>query len=291
MRLAVDTGWDSERLNSLAALAKVEAVTGRADEARAHAREVVAVGEQTGAWAYVGSARTALGLAELSLGNYAAAIEPLREVADFTAESGLTNSPMMWWSSDLVECYVQEGRLEEATLELKRLEESVERSGVPTAAAVAARCRALLAPDDFEKHLDESMRWHARSGMAFEQARTELLFGSQLRRRRGRPEARLLLEAALGRFELLGALDWAERTRVELDALGVRRARPQAGLGQLTPQELQVALAVAKGLSNREVAAQLFLSVKTVEFHLANVFHKLGINRRTRLATLVARQD
>jgi DNA-binding NarL/FixJ family response regulator len=127
--------------------------------------------------------------------------------------------------------------------------------------------------------------------MPFEQARTELCLGSNLRRRRLRADARSYLRGALARFERLGAVDWAARTRNELQATGVRLAQPYAGLAQLTPQELQVTLAVARGLSNREVAAQLFLSVRTVEFHLAHVFDKVGVSRRTQLATFVARQE
>lgn len=96
-------------------------------------------------------------------------------------------------------------------------------------------------------------------------------------------------------FDRLGAPDWGERTRIEMRAAGLAvdlsTGPPQAGLAQLTPQELQVALAVSHGLANREVAAHLFLSVKTVEFHLSNVFHKLGIHRRAQLAALLARQD
>jgi DNA-binding NarL/FixJ family response regulator len=127
--------------------------------------------------------------------------------------------------------------------------------------------------------------------MPFEEARTRLLLGSTLRRRRLRAEARPELAAALETFERLGAVDWAERARVELRATGVRLAPASAGLTQLTPQELQVALAVAAGLSNREVAGQLFLSVKTVEFHLGHVFDKLGLARRTQLASLVSRLE
>jgi DNA-binding NarL/FixJ family response regulator len=89
----------------------------------------------------------------------------------------------------------------------------------------------------------------------------------------------------------LGAVDWASRARDQLEATGMRIRRTNNGLGELTPQELQVALAVARGMSNKEVAGHLFLSVKTVEFHLSHVFHKLGVNSRTRVAGLVARQE
>jgi DNA-binding NarL/FixJ family response regulator len=115
--------------------------------------------------------------------------------------------------------------------------------------------------------------------------------GRHLRRHNQAVKARSLLSSALALFARLGAPDWANRARSELQATGIRipESTP-AGLNTLTPQELQVALAVARGHSNREVAGLLFLSTKTVEFHLRNVFQKLGINRRTRLATIVAQQ-
>jgi DNA-binding NarL/FixJ family response regulator len=137
--------------------------------------------------------------------------------------------------------------------------------------------------------MTEALRLHSISDMPFEHARTQLMVGHYLRRHSQPAKARSQLTAALAIFDRLGAPDWANRTRSELQATGVRIPQPVvAGLAALTPQELQVALAVARGHSNREVASSLFLSTKTIEFHLSNVFHKLGINRRTRLATLVA---
>jgi DNA-binding NarL/FixJ family response regulator len=162
---------------------------------------------------------------------------------------------------------------------------------MPTTAAVAARSRALLEPAAFEEHMTEALRLHSIGDTPFEQARTELMIGQHLRRHNQPVKARSLLTSALALFDRLGAPDWASRARSELQATGIRTPQPAApGLATLTPQELQVALAVARGHSNREVAGQLFLSTKTVEFHLRNVFHKLGVNRRTRLATMVARQ-
>jgi DNA-binding NarL/FixJ family response regulator len=162
---------------------------------------------------------------------------------------------------------------------------------MPTTAAVAARSKALLEPAGFEEHMTEALRLHSIGDMPFEHARTELMIGQHLRRHNQPGKARSPLSAALAIFERLGAPDWANRTRSELQATGVRLPQPAAAeLATLTPQELQVALAVAGGHSNREVAGLLFLSTKTVEFHLRNVFNKLGISRRTQLATMVALQ-
>jgi DNA-binding NarL/FixJ family response regulator len=118
----------------------------------------------------------------------------------------------------------------------------------------------------------------------FDRARTQFAYGQYLRRQRRRSDAREHLRAALGGFERLGAEPWAERARVELRATGeAARKRDPSTLTQLTPQELQIARLVAEGQSNKEVATQLFLSRRTVEYHVAKVFAKLGISSRADL--------
>ena len=291
LQLAGDTGWTNERPNSLAALARCEAVLDRADDCRDHARQAENEALTSGAISYAGYAGAALGLLELGEGNDEAAVGHLTHVDEFAVTAGVRDSPLLWWSADLVESLVRQGDLGRAARVLARLDDSVQVMGLPTAAAVAARCRSLLEPDDFAAHLAEALRWHAQAPMPFELARTELQLGSQLRRRRLRGDARPYLESALTAFERLGAQAWAARTRVELEAAGVHLGAPREGWSQLTPQELQVVLKVASGMANREVATQLFLSVKTVEFHLRNAFHKLGVKRRTQLAVLVAAKD
>jgi DNA-binding CsgD family transcriptional regulator len=291
LQLAEDTGWANERPSSLMTLARIEALTGRPEECRRHVAEATAAAEMIGGKPYVGYAQSSLGLLELTAGNYPAAIEAFRVLAELAEQTGIADTPVLWWSGDLIEAYVRCEMRDEAREVLQRLEKSVMSSEVPTAAAVAARSRALLEPEQFDSHIAEALRWHGQTRMPFERARTELLLGSTLRRRRMRANSRDWLRSALAAFERLGAVDWADRARSELQATGVRLAQPATGLAQLTPQELQVTLAVARGLSNREVATQLFLSVKTVEFHLAHVYDKLGVSRRTQLAVLVAHQE
>jgi DNA-binding CsgD family transcriptional regulator len=291
LRLADDTGWATERPSNLATLARIEAVTGHPAEARAHAIEAIAASEAISARTYFAFGQIALGVLELTAGNLAEAINHFEEVSIFSDEAGFNNNPMVWWSSDLIECYVMEGMEDAARHEFRRLEKAAAHPYMPTTAAVAARSKALLEPAAFEEHMTEALRLHSISDMPFEHARTQLMVGHHLRRHNQPSKARSQLTAALAIFERLGAPDWANRTRSELQATGVRIPQPAvAGLATLTPQELQVALAVARGHSNKEVASLLFLSTKTIEFHLSNVFHKLGINRRTRLATLVAQQ-
>jgi DNA-binding CsgD family transcriptional regulator len=275
----------------LATLARIEAMSGHPEEARRHAIEGVAASEAIGAGTYLAFARIALGVLELTAGNPAGAISHFEEVSAFSDDVGFSNSPVMWWSSDLLECYVTEGMDDAARRELSRLEKVAANPDMPTTAAVTARSRALLEPAAFEEHMTEALRLHSISDMPFERARTELMIGQHVRRRNQPAKARPPLTSALAIFDRLGAPDWASRARSELQATGIRIPQSEApGLATLTPQELQVALAVARGHSNREVAGLLFLSTKTVEFHLSNVYRKLGINRRTRLVTMVAQQ-
>lgn len=122
-----------------------------------------------------------------------------------------------------------------------------------------------------------------------EQARTELLFGEHLRRERRRADARPHLRAALETFQRLGMPVWADRARDELRATGEATGDPATDtLAHLTSQELRIAAAVGEGATNREVAAQLFLSPRTVDYHLRKVFQKLHISSRADLIRLVA---
>jgi DNA-binding NarL/FixJ family response regulator len=156
------------------------------------------------------------------------------------------------------------------------------------ALALAARCRGLIAGDGAaEEELAEALRLHGEQTRPLDRARTQLLLGEHLRRGRQRVAAREQLRAALADFRALGAALWAERAESELRASGATaRKRDPGTLGELTPQERQVARFVGEGLSNKEVAAQLFLSPRTIDAHLRSVFGKLGITSRTQLARL-----
>lgn len=162
-------------------------------------------------------------------------------------------------------------------------------SGAACALARLEHGRALLAgdPEEAEEHLLTALTYHAGSRRPFERARTNLALGSHLRRHRQRARARDHLRAALTGFDELGAVPWADRARDELRATGEssRRGDPWP-IERLTPQELRIARAVAEGRSNREAADLLVLSPRTVDFHLRNVFAKLGLSSRTELARL-----
>src|SRR5262249_2368002 len=150
-----------------------------------------------------------------------------------------------------------------------------------------ACCRALMSEgDEATQRYTEALEL-ADPARSFDVARIHLLFGEHLRREKRRIDARAQLRAALERFEQLKAEPWAERARNELRASGeTARKRDPSTIDQLTPQELQTARDVAEGLSNKEVAAQLFLSPRTIDSHLRRVFAKLEITSRTQLARM-----
>ena len=162
--------------------------------------------------------------------------------------------------------------------------------GQPWALARAARAQGLVADEEaFADWFEQALRWHEATPDTFERARTELAYGERLRRARRRGDARSHLRAAFSAFHGLGAEPWAERARLELEATGeTTRRRDPSTLDQLTPRELQVALDLASGLTTREAAAKLYLSPKTVEYHLRSVYRKLGIASRTALAEAFA---
>jgi DNA-binding CsgD family transcriptional regulator len=142
----------------------------------------------------------------------------------------------------------------------------------------------LAEGSEAEAEFQTALQLHDLGTNPFDKARTELLFGEFLRRERRRGDARDQLRRALETFERLRAEPWAERTRTELRATGeTARKRDPSTFDDLTPQELQIARLVAEGSSNKEVAAQLFLSPRTVEYHLRKVFTKLGISSRAEL--------
>ncbi|MGE3288667.1 MAG: AAA family ATPase [Pseudonocardia sp.] len=164
-------------------------------------------------------------------------------------------------------------------------------TGSPWAAAVTAHGQALLAPhDEAERHFRTALAHHSRSPRPVDAARTRLALGEHLRRARRRVDARAELRGALTVLDDVGAGPWAERARRELRASGeTARRRDTTAETALTPQELQVAALVADGMSNREVAGRLFVSPRTVDFHLRNVFTKLAISSRGELTRVVLR--
>ncbi len=190
---------------------------------------------------------------------------------------------------DLVEAHVAIGDVTTAAEVTADLAMRIEGVVDPFGPAMVARCRALVSPGDAEELLSAALDHLSRTTEVFETARTQLLLGEHRRRARRPKAARNPLAEALRVFEDLGADPWAERARRELTAAGAR-VTPQGPrpATNLSPQEARIALAVADGNTNAEVASQLFLSVKTVEFHLSSIYRKLGVRSRGGLAKALA---
>jgi DNA-binding CsgD family transcriptional regulator len=189
--------------------------------------------------------------------------------------------------TDLAEVLIRLGDPEAALPLLAAFEEA--RTGFPLALAGARRCRLMLAPDAELDGVARAAVTAIEGRSPFEEARTRLAYGERLRRAGRRVDARVELERARALFAGLGAESWAERARHELETSALRLRSPGPQADGLTPQELRVARAVAEGRSNRQVAAELFISSKTVEVHLSRVYRKLEITSRSQLARLAAR--
>jgi DNA-binding CsgD family transcriptional regulator len=187
-----------------------------------------------------------------------------------------------WALVELIEAAVRGGRPDEAAAALGRLSERTQASGTQWALGIEARCRALLSGD--ESLYRESVERLARSRAAVELARSRLLYGEWLRRENRRVDAREQLRAAHEMFSRMGAAAFAERARRELSATGETvRKRTVETVDELTTQEAQVARLAAQGRTNPEIGALLFISPRTVEYHLHKVFPKLGISSRREL--------
>jgi len=267
----------------LTAMAYVEAIRGREADAREHAEQVLALAHSSGEITLASLGRAALGLLELTLSRPERAADQLLEFV--AGDRPYTHPIMMISVPDAVEAVARDGRpakLIAAPLDRYR----VWTLSTPTDArrSMLARCEALVQARPPEEAFSEAAA-SAGSLPPFQRARGELLHGEWLRRDRRRQESRRHLRAALDLFRQVGAPPWEERAEAELRATGeTARKRDPSTLDQLTPQELQIATLVSQGMTNREVAAQLFLSPRTIDYHLRKVFSKLGIASRTELA-------
>jgi DNA-binding CsgD family transcriptional regulator len=286
--IADESGQRGPLAVALMVLARVHAARGEEAEARAAAGRGIEVAAPPGYRSAELWARGLLGFLELGLGRADEAIAELEATERLTAEAGLADPLIVPWAPDLAEAYARAGRDDDARRVAAALAERAEASGVPLALALAERCRGIAAEDGFDERFERALELHDGADAPFETARTELAYGSRLHRARRRVDARKRLRAALERFEQLGAAPWAERARAELRAAGAIRRSAVNDPDELTAQEMRVARAVAHGATNAEVAAELFLSPKTIEFHLGRVYRKLGIRSRTELASLAA---
>jgi DNA-binding CsgD family transcriptional regulator len=215
------------------------------------------------------------------LGRYAEALAAARRVVDHTELV-----PVNWAMPELIEAAVRTGAPELATRTDQRLSDRSQASGTDWALGIAARSHALLADDERAEGLyTEAIERLGGTRVAIDLARAHLLYGEWLRRQTRRADARKELRIAHEMFADFGMEAFAERARVELQATGERaRKRTAETRDQLTPQESHISRLAAQGNTNREIAAQLFISPHTVEYHLRKAFRKLDIKSRSQLA-------
>ena len=212
------------------------------------------------------------------------------DIALAAAEQAAEDPHELWFSPwtmvELIEAATRSGQNGRAASALEVLSETTRASGTPWARGIEARSGALLAEGEAAETLYREAIQHLRpTRLRVDVARTHLLYGEWLRRERRRIDARAELRMAHELFSEFGMEAFAERARVELEATGERaRKRTVDTLAELTPQEAQVSRLTAQGHTNREIAAQLFISPSTVEYHLRKVFRKLGVKSRTQLA-------
>ncbi|MER5431737.1 AAA family ATPase [Streptomyces sp. NPDC002588] len=256
--------------------------TGRETELRAAVATINAMAENMGiGWTYRWSGQ-ALSIFEIGRGRYQEALDALLMV--FAERSVVLGDVNL---AGMVEAGLRAGDREAAAMAMERMEERAPVAGTPWALGLLARCRALMTDDDGAEQLyQESIAQLGKVPVAVELAWSRLLYGEWLRRRRRRADARVQLRAAYESFASWGAAPFAERARVELLATGERaRKRTVDTQFDLTPQERHVAMLAASGLTNTEIATQLFVTTSTIEFHLSRLFRKLGITSRKQIGS------
>jgi ATP/maltotriose-dependent transcriptional regulator MalT len=280
LRLARDTGqqrWVDALAEPLALLA---AARGDEQLCRQLADEALSRTSRP-AWSVPWTAST-LGLLDLGLGRAESALARLETLAEGRR---FFHIPATRSTPDLVEAAVRLGRPEAAAEPLALFETWSRNAGQSWTTALVRRCRALL--DGDEDLFLAALALHEGDARPFDEARTRLLYGEWLRREKRKADARAQLRIALETLERIGAAPWAERARTELTATGITGRADEHGLsGSLTPQELQIVRLAAQGLSNKDIAAQLFLSARTVGHHLYKAYPKLGVASRGELADL-----
>ena len=283
--IALQAGQRANEAIFLGLTALVHAHVGLEDSTREAGVRALELAERTSAAMARRTALAGLGLLELSLGEPREAHAYFEPLTAETLAAGVGEPGAMRFLPDAIEVLIELDRLAEAEELLAFLEERALATMRSSAVAAAARCRGLLAAargelgtalTAFERALAE----HEQAQMSFERGRSLLALGTVQRRARERRAARGTLTSALSIFEKLGAQLWTAKAETELGRIGGRAA----SAGDLTPTEQRVAALVAAGKTNGEVAAELVLSVHTVEGTLTNIYRKLGVRSRTEMA-------
>ncbi|MFI6014646.1 LuxR C-terminal-related transcriptional regulator [Streptomyces sp. NPDC051243] len=289
------TGQDNGACHLQAALAMFAALTADAEVCRERAATARSYALAHGLGLPAALAQWALAFLDLGSGRFAAAAARLRALAGFGPGHG-HRAIRHLATPHYVEAAVRTGDTRVARVAHADYHRWASTVRSPDDLALSARCRALLAPGaEAVDHYRTALDLHSHGTRDFERARTELLFGSALRRLRRRTEARDRLHSALEAFDSFGAPHCAAQARTELRALGTPAAPAQPGpetlTARLTAQQLLVARMAAEGATNREIAARLALSPRTIDHHLRGVFTRLGIRSRIELVRLIAESE
>jgi DNA-binding CsgD family transcriptional regulator len=280
-RLAAEIGHYETRAHHLVTLILVAGWRGDEEACRGHAAEALALAAERRIVLVSSAVSWGLGLLELGSGQAARALDRLTELVRGPGHPAV----QVWAIPDLVEAASRAHQPDAALRPLAQFERWAQRNGTAWARAVALRCRAQVSTNsDALAHLERAVALHAGATRPLEYARTRLVYGEALRRDRRRSAARTHLRAAAEQFDRAGARLWARRAAAELRATGETiGASGATSIDVLTPQELQIARMAAEGVSNPTIAEHLFLSRRTVEYHLRKVFIKLGVASRTEL--------
>jgi DNA-binding CsgD family transcriptional regulator len=275
---------------TLTTAAFVAANLGDAEACTRHAEQARTIALRLDLTSTLACAEQALGFAALGAGDPATAVVHLEAAREHTRRFGSRDPSFLYTHADLAEAYVRAGRSAEAAPSIDELAAGAGVTGGAWAAAATARCRMLVdGGDRLDEHVAAALAAHARLAQPFELARTQLCAGEQLRRARRRADARRHLADAYATFSALGAKQWATRAASELRAAGERRGERPRGDELLTARERDVCGLVAGGATNREAAAALHMSPRTVEHHLRMAYRKLGVRSRTEMTSQLSR--
>ncbi|MGI8713645.1 MAG: LuxR C-terminal-related transcriptional regulator [Solirubrobacteraceae bacterium] len=287
--LARESDQQTALVFALSGLAWLHARRGREPECRACAAEALELSARLGTKLHEIWATAALGELELGLGDIANVAERFEDQLRRLCELGITDADLSP-APDLVDAYLRLGRVTDAKLLAEWFATAAEAKGQAWSLARALRCRALVALDaDAAELFEQALGQHEGTPDTYETARTQLAYGQRLRRARNRVLGRDQLRAAIDTFERLDARPWVDRARAELAATGVTvQRRDPSTIDDLTPQELQIAVLLVDGKTTREAATALFLSPKTIEYHLRHVYQKLAIHSRDELRQALA---
>jgi DNA-binding CsgD family transcriptional regulator len=291
LELSEITGQIGDLAHSHVCATYIFAVTGPEEECRHHGHEALRLASKTESASLEAVALASLATLELGLGNPAAALSHLVPCRRTCYQNGLLELGHYQWAAEYVEASSLLGEQAGVFEAIEALESHANATNRPIVQAFFGRAGGIAASGDDSGHFNEALAAHALSDRPIETARTQLCYGERLRRARRISEAREQLSSALSTFQERGASIWIARTQRELNATGLRPHGTEKVNSELTPQELMVAQAVSKGATNREVGAELYLSIKTIEHHLSAVYRKLGLRSRTELANAMTKMS